>query len=99
VAAHFGFGALAGALFGALNLTRPLPAAAAGLGVWAASYFGWVCGLQILKPAHQHPARRSGLMSAVHLVWGAVTALTLKELLEARRTIFAPGPMKDAERY
>lgn len=96
VAAHFGFGALTGALFGALGLTRPLPAAVAGVGVWAASYFGWVRGLGILKPTQEHPMRRSALMAGVHLIWGSVTALTLGELLYARRTMFAAGPLKDA---
>ncbi|WP_374471962.1 hypothetical protein [Phenylobacterium sp.] len=96
VAAHFGFGAVAGALLSALRFpARPLPMAAAGVGVWAASYFGWVPALGILTPAHRHPARRNALMSAVHLVWGAVAALTLSELHHARRTMFAPGPLQD----
>ncbi len=96
VAAHFGFGAAVGALLAAARFpARPAPITAAGVAVWAASYFGWIPALGILEPAQRHPARRNALMAGVHLVWGAVTALTLRELQHARRTMFAPGPLKD----
>lgn len=97
VAAHFGFGALAGALLAAANVpARPLPMAAAGVGVWAGSYMGWIPALGILRPASGHPLRRNALMTGVHLVWGAVAALTLRELNLARETAFAAGPAEDA---
>jgi hypothetical protein len=96
VASHFAFGAAAGALMAALRFPmKPLPAALGGVGVWAGSYFGWVPGLKILKPAYRHPIRRNALMSGVHLIWGSVMALTFQELMHARRTMFAPGPLKD----
>ena len=96
VLAHFGFGALAGALLAAARVpARPVPMMAAGVGVWAGSYFGWVPAMRILEPASDHPARRNALMAGAHLVWGAVTALTLRELCHARRTMFAAGPLKD----
>jgi hypothetical protein len=96
VAAHFGFGAAVGAAMGAIRFpARPLPSVILALGVWAGSYFGWAPLLGILKPANDHPVRRSALMAGVHVVWGAVTALALRELLHARRTMFAPGPLKD----
>ncbi|HYD98016.1 MAG TPA: hypothetical protein VEH84_01415 [Alphaproteobacteria bacterium] len=74
LAAHFAFGALAGAGYGALPRSdRPLAAANAfGLAVWTGSYLGWVPGLRLLKPATRHPARRNALMIAAHLVWGSV---------------------------
>jgi hypothetical protein len=31
----------------------------------------------------------------VHLIWGSVLALTYQELMHARRTMLAPGPLKD----
>jgi hypothetical protein len=97
VAAHFGFGALCGALLAGANVpARAAPMAAAGVGVWAGSYFGWVPALGILRPAWEHPRRRSLLMAGAHVVWGAVTAVTLRELYFARRTMFAPGPHSDA---
>jgi hypothetical protein len=96
VAAHFGFGALAGALMAACRFPmKPLPAALGGVGVWAGSYFGCVPALKILKPAEEHPLRRNALMSGVHLIWGSVLALTYQELMHARRTMLAPGPLKD----
>lgn len=96
LAAHFAFGAAAGSLLGApeprMSLGRGL---AGGLVVWTASYFGWVPAARILEPAHRHPLRRNALMIAAHLVWGAATALTAKELSESRETMLAQGPLKD----
>jgi hypothetical protein len=97
MAAHFAFGAGAGAL---VAVVRPAPTAltgaVAGVGVWAASYFGWAPALGILKPADKHPARRNALMVGVHLIWGAVTAATLRELTVARVTMLRAGPLRDA---
>ena len=56
---------------------------------------GWVPALNLLEPATEHPARRNALMIAVHLVWGASTAQAMRELAEARETIFAAGEDKD----
>ena len=81
LAAHFGFGAAVGALFPMLTNSRQLRTGAAyGFGVWAASYCGWIPALRILKPAHKHPTRRNLLMIGAHLIWGAGTALALREL-------------------
>jgi hypothetical protein len=60
---HFGFGALAGAMF-ALPPVRRVGGLGYGLGVWAASYLGWLPGFRILAPATQHPAQRNLLMLA-----------------------------------
>lgn len=99
VAAHFGYGALTGALFA---LARRPPGALAGAGyglvVWAVSYLGWIPAVRILEPATQHPARRNALMMAVHLLWGTVTAVTLRELHHARHELFMQGPLQDAPR-
>jgi hypothetical protein len=96
VLTHFGFGAAASALMAAARVTAPGAGSAWGLAVWLASYFGWVPGAGILAPAAQHPARRNALMVAVHLVWGAVAALTAREVLAARGTVFAQGDLADA---
>ena len=94
--AHFAYGAATGALVAAARPNPSLGAgAAAGVAIWAGSYFGWVPALGILKPASEHPGRRNALMIAVHLVWGAATALTLRELFLARRTILDDGPLRD----
>lgn len=70
----------------------------AGAAIWAGSYFGWVPALGILTPASEHPRRRNALMIAAHIVWGATTALALRELLFARRTILNDRPIEDAAR-
>lgn len=96
-AAHFGFGAAMGALTAVLSPgARPLPGAVAGVAIWAASYFGWAPALGILRQADTHPLRRNALMIASHLVWGSVTAATLRDLLLARTTMLEDGPLADS---
>jgi uncharacterized membrane protein YagU involved in acid resistance len=76
---HFGYGAAAGMLYSAL--TRPgakQPAARGvlyGLAVWATSYLGWLPAMDVLKPATEHPPRRSAMMISSHLLWGAYMGL------------------------
>ena len=96
IAAHFAFGAAVGS---ALALVRPRPSAVAyaagAVLVWAGSYLGLFPKLGLLTPATRHPARRNLLMVVAHLVWGSVAALTTRELMTARRTIFGGGELKD----
>jgi hypothetical protein len=94
--AHFGYGALTGALYACLP-PRARPAGILyGPAVWAASYFGWVPGARILTPAHHHPAARNALMIAAHAVWGAALTSGIDELQSAARHGFGPGPLRDA---
>ena len=85
--AHFGMGTAMGALYGSVGRQIPLPAplagAAFGLAVWAGNYLGLLPALGLLRPATEHPPRRTGLMIAAHLVWG-VAAGTLLDLLQPR---------------
>lgn len=81
---HFGFGALAGSLF-ALPAVSRLGGVPYGLGVWGASYLGWLPASRILAPAIRHPGRRNLLMLAAHVVWGAVLARSFEELNAAER--------------
>ena len=96
LAAHFLYGAACGALIAAAD-PRPSETrgAIAGVGVWLASYLGWIPGVGILKPATLHPRRRNALMIGVHLLWGAAASLAMRELLLARETMMADGPDKD----
>jgi len=97
LAAHFVYGAMAGALIAATGTKhRNAAGAAMGAGVWIGSYFGWVPASDILKRADKHPLRRNALMIRVHLVWGAVTTWAIRELAAARETIVAEGPLRDA---
>jgi hypothetical protein len=96
-AAHFAYGAACGSLLGAVSpRTGPAAGAAAGVGVWLGSYLGWIPAARILKPATDHPPRRNGLMITVHLVWGAATALAMRELVLMREDMIEDGPDKDA---
>ena len=96
-AAHFAYGAATGALLGAANVTMgPVSGGLAGVGVWLASYMGWIPGARLLKPAMDHPPRRNALMIAAHIVWGVTTARAMQELAVAREMIFNEGPDKDA---
>lgn len=97
MAAHFGYGAAAGALLAAPNarigMGRGL---AGGIAVWGLSYLGWIPAAGVLRPAHQHPVRRTLLMIAAHAAWGAATALTSRELDESRMSVLGKGPLADS---
>ena len=98
-AAHFAYGAAMGAMIAAMNPDpKKRTGAAAGVAVWLASYMGWIPAVGTLEPATKHPARRNLLMIGVHLVWGAATAGAIRELRDARATIFKDGPDRDAPR-
>ncbi len=94
VLAHFGYGALTGALFAVLPRLRG-GGAAFGLGIWAVSYFGWIPALRILSPANRHPRQRNLLMTAAHVVWGVVLAKSLNELERSGNDVFARMPGQD----
>jgi uncharacterized membrane protein YagU involved in acid resistance len=81
LAAHFGYGALTGAIFGAIAPDRPSAAIRAGmlfgLGVWTASYLGWMPATGIRhSPKYDLPAR-TGLIVSSHVVWGAAAGLLM----------------------
>ena len=83
-AAHFGFGAAAGTLYGEFAPLLPGPALALGISyglvVWAGNYLGILPALDILQPATQHPPRRTELMIAAHVIWGAALGLVTAQL-------------------
>ncbi len=100
LASHAVFGATAGALFWPL-FRDSRQATGNGivyaLGVWTASYFGWVPLTGRLKPAHRHPPRRNALMIAAHVVWGATLGLAARALSQAL-TPMGRGPLRDRPR-
>jgi len=73
--AHFGYGSATGCLYGLIfrnpAVRQVSTGVAYGMAVWAGSYLGVLPALGILKPATQHPARRTVLMIGAHVVWGA----------------------------
>jgi uncharacterized membrane protein YagU involved in acid resistance len=86
MAAHFGYGTAAGALYGLA--ARPLPAPTLvkgllfGLALWGVSYLGLLPAAGLLRSATDHPAERNALMIAAHLVWGATLGLVTDALAE-----------------
>jgi hypothetical protein len=88
LAAHFAYGTAVGALYAPLARSLPahpvLKGAGYGLIVWAGSYLGLLPALGILRPATEHPTRRTALMIAAHLVWGSVTGVLTEEMREER---------------
>ena len=95
-AAHFAYGAASGALLGVANvMVGPVSGGMAGVGVWLASYMGWLPGARILKPATEHPPRRNLVMLAAHVVWGVATARGMRELVAARAEMLADGRDRD----
>jgi uncharacterized membrane protein YagU involved in acid resistance len=82
---HFGFGAAAGALYAPLaRRLGPSPPLLAGtvfgLAVWLVSYMGWLPAVGLFGPATRDAKRRTALMIAAHLVWGAALGLVFDVL-------------------
>jgi putative membrane protein len=75
LAAHFGFGATTGALYGSVAVSTHLPPAIEGmlfgLAVWGGSYLGVLPGAGLHRSAKDEPASRNVMMVAAHLIWGA----------------------------
>ena len=84
VATHFAVGATAGTLYP--TVARALPGGpvakgvAYGLAVWAGGYLGLLPATGLLSPATEHPRRRTALMVASHVVWGATLGLLADRL-------------------
>lgn len=84
--AHYGFGAAAGAVYAPLLVgcsTHPAVTGAGwGMIVWAGSYLGWLPAAKILRPATEHPARRTLLMIGAHVIWGAALGVMADRLTQ-----------------
>lgn len=90
LAAHYGFGAAAGAVYGLLAPHLPGPGAlngvAYGLTVWASSYLGVLPAAGLYKPPDRESAARHGMTAAAHVVWGGVLG-ALTNLLQPEREV------------
>jgi hypothetical protein len=73
-AAHLGFGAAAGAVYGVLRPRLPYgPVSngiAFGVGVWASSYLGWLPAAGLHPHAQHESLGRNALHFGAHVVWG-----------------------------
>jgi hypothetical protein len=85
-AAHLGFGAAMGWLFGRarkhlpLRLRPPLNGALFGLAVWATNYEAALPLLRLLPPAHRDRPGRPATMIAAHLIYGSALELLIGRL-------------------
>ena len=87
MAAHFIYGAVAGAMYPLLTRMRsPVAGAGYGVAVWIISYLGWLPIAHLLAPATRHPLKRNLLMVAVHVVWGATLSSGLKKIEQTETT-------------
>jgi hypothetical protein len=79
LAGHFCYAAATGSLFGLMAPRNPVAGAAAGaafgMGVWAASYLGWLPAAGLRQPVKYDPSARTRLMIGGHLLWGAALGL------------------------
>ena len=75
LAAHFGYGAAAGAGYAAFagktGLDPAKEGALYGLAVWGGSYLGLMPATGLYKSATEEPTARNLVMIAAHVVWGA----------------------------
>ncbi|MGH2427497.1 MAG: DUF6789 family protein [Candidatus Limnocylindria bacterium] len=84
--AHFAFGAVSGVAYAMLRglLPRGVPALAsgtvAGMGIWGASYVGWIPALKFLPPPDRDRPARQRMMVAAHVVFGAAMGLLVARL-------------------
>ena len=81
LATHFGYGALTGAIFGAIAPARRSAAIPAGmvfgLGVWASSYLGWMPATGVRHSPKYDLPTRTRLIIASHIVWGAAAGVLM----------------------
>ena len=82
LALHFGYGTFTGALFGLIAPESRSRAVGAGmlfgLGVWTASYLGWLPATGVRQSPRWDPPTRTKLMIASHVLWGAAAGLFLR---------------------
>jgi uncharacterized membrane protein YagU involved in acid resistance len=87
---HFAYGAATGAAYGLIapkgSATNAINAGIVyGLGVWTASYLGWVPAVGLHRPATEEPADRNLLMLTAHVVWGGTLGLLTHMALQGPR--------------
>lgn len=71
---HLAYGTAMGVIFGAGSLLispSALTGIAFGVGVWGASYLGWLPALNMRAAAPREPFGRNAMMVVSHVVWGA----------------------------
>jgi hypothetical protein len=87
LAAHFGYGATVGSLYGSFagstGLPRALEGMLFGVAVWGGSYLGLLPGVGLYRSAKDEPPARNALMIGAHLIWGASLGVLAGALVDA----------------
>lgn len=92
------YGAATGAALGAANIALgPVAGGTAGMGVWLASYMGWLPGVGVGKPGRLHRARRNLMAGASYVAWGMVTSRTMREIGAAGALLTKSGAGDEVE--
>jgi Domain of unknown function (DUF892) len=85
---HFGFGAAAGSLYGALFGRaggNALVGLSYGLAVWGVNYLGLMPASGLHEPATRDPWRRNLLILGANAVWGTALAFALRGMSPRRK--------------
>ena len=81
---HFGYGAISGLLYALtlekLKAPKFLKGSLFGLGVWAASYKGWIPAVGFHPQSKEMSFPRNSMMVVSHLIWGACLSYATQEL-------------------
>jgi putative membrane protein len=77
---HFAYGAGVGGVYSQIFSPQSADSAVAsgitfGLGVWTASYMGWLPGVGLYRSPGNDTIGRTNLMIAAHMVWGGTLGL------------------------
>jgi hypothetical protein len=85
---HYLYGGATGAAYPLLDRVpapAPVRGVLLGLGVWGASYLGWVPASGLMEPATRHRPERNLIMILAHAVWGVAAAVIAERLMERSR--------------
>ena len=95
--AHFSYGSSAGAVYAPIASRTPVPyvvsGTAFGLLVWAGSYMGFLPAVGMYASPSGDANRRTAMMVAAHLIWGATLGLGVQAL---QRLFAVPPPTPPA---
>lgn len=89
IVGHFAYGAATGAVYAPLvsliQTPNPFNGAVYSVGIWSASYLGWLPALHLLRSAREHPAERNALMITAHIVWGVTLGFAVAQMIKTER--------------
>ncbi len=93
-AAHFGYGATVGSLFGLKRRDEPFAKNVCsgilfGIAVWVVSYFGWLPAIESRAAGVRQTRRVNFIMFFAHVVWGASLGACSYPLQKVERKIWS----------